>query len=372
MTYTMNDMNLPIAFFISSHGYGHAARASAIMEAILSKKPECHFHIFTLVPEFFFNTSVCRDHFTWHPLKTDIGLVQPTPFHEDLPATIDALDQFLPFDEKQIEQLADKINSLGCQWLFCDISPLGLAVSKKAETTSLLIENFSWDWIYQGYVDKEPRFNTFIQYLSQNCGTADYHIQTRPYCKHDSSAHQVSPVSRKPRNTRNSIREQLGISADSQLVLISFGGVKEKNFSYLKHLTALKDIIFLIPGASDERIEKENLILLPHHSEFYLPDLTHAADLMVGKLGYSTLAETYAANIPFVFIQRNDFRENRPLSEFVLQEMQGLALAEKEFQAFHWIDQLNPLLDQSNSNQRQPLANGADQVAELFTNQCKV
>ena len=37
------------------------------------------------------------------------------------------------------------------------------------------------------------------------------------------------------------------------------------------------------------RVEK-NLILLPHHSVFFHPDLVNASDAVVGKLGYSTLA----------------------------------------------------------------------------------
>src|SRR5512136_2407451 len=46
-----------IACFISPHGYGHAARAAAVMEAFHYHDPEKEFEIFASVPEWFFRHS---------------------------------------------------------------------------------------------------------------------------------------------------------------------------------------------------------------------------------------------------------------------------------------------------------------------------
>ncbi len=83
-----------IAFFISPHGFGHAARAASVMEALAEIESSIQFDIFTTVPEWFFAHS---NNFTfqYHRLETDIGLVQKTPFQEDLPATVQKLKKFL-------------------------------------------------------------------------------------------------------------------------------------------------------------------------------------------------------------------------------------------------------------------------------------
>ena len=47
-----------IAYFISPHGYGHAARASAVMDAIHDISPSLRFEIFTTVPQWFFEQSL--------------------------------------------------------------------------------------------------------------------------------------------------------------------------------------------------------------------------------------------------------------------------------------------------------------------------
>ena len=45
-------------------------------------------------------------------------------------------------------------------------------------------------------------------------------------------------------------------------------------------------------------VREKNVILLPANTDLYHPDLVHAADAVVAKLGYSTVAETYSAGVP--------------------------------------------------------------------------
>ncbi|MDE3091936.1 MAG: hypothetical protein KGJ80_21395, partial [Chloroflexota bacterium] len=88
-----------IAFFISPHGFGHAARACAVMVSLHAIDPTFHFDIFTRVPRWFFADSL-RGAFTYHALLTDIGLVQETALREDLAATVKSLNHFLPFNSR--------------------------------------------------------------------------------------------------------------------------------------------------------------------------------------------------------------------------------------------------------------------------------
>ncbi len=83
-----------IAYFISPHGFGHAARASGVMAALHEIDPSITFEIFTTIPKWFFQDSISGP-FTYHSLLTDIGVVQKTPLREDLPKTLQCLNQFL-------------------------------------------------------------------------------------------------------------------------------------------------------------------------------------------------------------------------------------------------------------------------------------
>ena len=139
-----------IAYFISPHGFGHAARASAVMSAVHEADPSVGFEIFTTVPSWFFEDSI-NGSYIYHPLETDLGLVQASPLHSDLEKTVERLNRFIPFAESQISGLAGTMDRLNCQLVVCDIAPMGIAVAREAGLKAVLVENFTWDWVYQEY-----------------------------------------------------------------------------------------------------------------------------------------------------------------------------------------------------------------------------
>ncbi|MEZ4565569.1 MAG: hypothetical protein R2860_00925 [Desulfobacterales bacterium] len=76
-----------LAYFVSSHGFGHAARSCAVMNAIFKRWPFVRFDIFTRTPEWFFKNSLAAP-FVYHSCVTDVGLVQTDPLHFDPDKTI--------------------------------------------------------------------------------------------------------------------------------------------------------------------------------------------------------------------------------------------------------------------------------------------
>lgn len=114
----------------------------------------------------------------------------------------------------------------------------------------------------------------------------------------------------------------------------------------------------------------DNLILLPHRSGYFHPDLVNACDAVVGKVGYSTLAEVYAAGVPFGYVSRPDFREARKLAAFIHQKMNGIAIDEAQFYDGSWLSQLPQLLKLSRQQRREP--NGSDQIADFICNLIKI
>jgi len=92
--------------------------------------------------------------------------------------------------------------------------------------------------------------------------------------------------------------------------------------------------------------------------------LMHAADAIIGKAGYSTVAEAYHAGIPFGFVSREKFREAATMARFIKQQMHGIKIAADKFQDGSWLSELSDLLDLPRVNRRD--ANGARQVAEFI------
>ncbi len=330
-----------IACFVSPHGFGHAARACAVIEALSRSRPSLRFHIYTTVPRWFFAESL-SGRFEYHPCRTDVGLVQVSPLEEDLEATVGALDHAPWRDSSLVEALARSIGRLGCGLVLADISPLGLRVARRAGLPSVLVENFTWDWIYHA-IDAPGALGAHGDELAADFASADLRIQTSPVCRTVAGAIQVGPVARAPRATRAETRRRLGIPEGEPMVLASMGGVGW-DYGPLDGMTGDDGPWVVVPGGAEGAKMRGRLLELPFHSTFFHPDLVHAADVVVGKLGYSTVAEVCQAGIALAYVERSRFPESPVLAEFVDRELTSVVLEVTAFATGEWLPAVDELL----------------------------
>jgi hypothetical protein len=348
-------------YFISSHGFGHAARAAAVIAAVKRLIPGSHFTVFTTVPAWFFDSSLDTT-VDLISLDADLGLVQTDALTEDLPATLRELDRRIPFPESMLDGLARRLDELGAAVVVCDIAPLGLAVARRCGVPSVLVENFTWDWIYRGYLDECPGLEPLAAYLEEAFAEATYRVQTEPVCSPSADAIQVAPVSRKPREQRAHVRRRLGVPDDAPLAVVSMGGV---GWSYDTLATGPDGhAVWVVVFGSQTTLRDRRVIRLPHHSEFYHPDLIHAADVVVGKLGYSTLAEVWSAGVRLGYVTRQHFRESPMLEAWAQRELTCRRLEASALENGEWLDTVAELLQAPRG--RADRAGGADEVGQFL------
>lgn len=331
------------------------------MEALYRRRDECRFDIFTRVPHWFFKDSLppC---FQYHDLLSDVGLVQRSPLEINLEATLEALDAFLPFSKEDIDTLAETVARLDCRAVVCDIAPLGIAVAKAAGIPSILVENFTWDWIYETYVDCRPRFQKAIDYLAPQFQAADVHIQTDPICSARPWAARLFPISRPARKSVEEVKALLQIPRGAPVILVAMGGVGTQH-RFLPQLKRRKETYFILPQEIPYAKHEANLVHLPQRSGFYHPDLVQAADLVVGKVGYSTLAEVCHAGKAFGYIPPEGNRESASLAAYADAFAQGTAISPSAFESAEWLEDLDRLLELP---KMAPLPNAANIAAAII------
>ncbi|MCP3961985.1 MAG: hypothetical protein GY719_29435 [bacterium] len=335
-----------VAYFVSSHGFGHAARACAVIEAVWRRRPDIRFELFTQTPAWFFEHSLERP-VAYHEAVTDLGLVQRSSLEEDLEESVRRLSDWIPFDRPGIDALAATVTGAGCRLVICDVSPIGLEVARRASLPSILIENFTWDWIYRAYSGAEPRLRPIAEYLAEIFDGAGRRIQAEPICDAVPGALSVPPVSRRPRIGRRVTRERLGVPDDAPLVMVTMGGVEWTYRGLEDRLAGLgsRDLWLVIPGSVPEARVLGRAVLLPHHSDFYHPDLVHASDAVIGKLGYSTVAEVDSAGLPFGYVPRPSFPESPPVEAWVQRHLPCRRIGAEAFVSWRWLGEIEALLD---------------------------
>ncbi|MHB8837126.1 MAG: hypothetical protein ACYC9Y_15660 [Candidatus Methylomirabilia bacterium] len=351
-----------IACFITPHGYGHAARAAAVIGALGDLVPGLVPHLFTTVPRWFFSESLRLD-FSLHRLESDVGLIQRGPLGENLPATVERLGVLYPPDRALVSRLAGRLSRLGCRLVLCDISPLGIAVAAAAGLPCVLVENFTWGWIYRGCTVREPGLLPFAGILDDLVALADLRLQAQPACEPAAGAVRVGPISRRPRAARAAVRAALGIAARKPAVLVTMGGIPHGGFA-VQPLLAAPGVEFILAGAARRQRRVGNVLLLPHRTGLFHPDLVAAADAVVGKIGYSTVAETCRSRIPYGFVPRTGFRESAVLARWLVDRGRGLRIDPAAFASGEWVHRIPELLALGRPEERFP--DGARQAAKLI------
>ena len=326
--------SLRIAWYITPHGFGHAARAGAVMAAIRRIHPAVAFDVYTTVPAWFFD-DVDIGPVNFRPLQTDVGLVQQTPLVEDPAETLRRLSAFYPLADSYICGLSDEMVRNGVDLVVADIAPAGLAAAAMAGIPSVLIENFTWDWIYASYCSRWPGFERHIAYLAALFGRADVHIQAIPVCRPEPCHLTVPPVSRSARTPATDIRARLGIAQGTRMVLLTLGGTPVSE-AMLTALRVPEGFCLVAPGGPERLEGILRVVRLPVNSGYYHPDLIRAADAVIGKAGYSTMAEIYRYGAPFGFVSRPRFREAPVMEAFITDKMGGLRVPEDMFESGNW------------------------------------
>ena len=83
---------------------------------------------------------------------------------------------------------------------------------------------------------------------------------------------------------------------------------------------------------------------MPLNSNYHYPDLVNASNLVVGKVGYGTLAECWSTNTPLLGCYRKDFRESRPLKIFADKNLSHKEISIDDFEKMNWMENAREIM----------------------------
>jgi hypothetical protein len=90
-----------------------------------------------------------------------------------------------------------------------------------------------------------------------------------------------------------------------------------------------------------------------------------AADAMVAKAGYSTIAEAYQCGLPFGYVKRPQSPESDALEKFISGNLPAKTISPETYADGSWIGALPDLLKMTRAvSQRE---NGAGQAARIIS-----
>lgn len=361
-----------VCFSISGHGFGHASRQIEVVNALgaLQASTSGAFEIIirTSAPAWLFERTVSTTH-TLLPGPCDTGIVQFDSLRLDAEATAEQAAAFYDTLAARAADEADMLRKRGVQLVIADAPPLACAAADLAGVPCIVLSNFTWDWIYEGYAEtfafRAPHVLPAIRkaYASATEGwRLPLHggFSTIPRVK------DLPYVARHARHSRSTVFGALGLPADRPLALSSFGGYGVRDFDP-RSLDCLGRWTVVVTGRTPPGESLPSGLVFLDEARIYeqglrYEDLVAAVDVVVTKPGYGIVSECIANDTAMLYTSRGHFVEYDVMVKEMPTVLRCRYLEQASLLAGQWSDALDGLLD-SPAAPRRPATNGAEVAA---------
>jgi hypothetical protein len=353
---------LPIlAYYISGHGFGHAARAREIILTLMQLRPDCTIHMRTRAP-----ARLLPSHrsLPYGEAELDSGMVESQDaLRIDPAATVATLQGLLSARDSIVDSEARFLRANRVALVLADIPFLAGPASAAAGVPCIGISNFTWNWILEPLLGDRPE----VLRLLEEDYSAMQALYQLPFGHQDGlkmfpRVRQMPLVSGHPCLSREEVRRRCRAGAPRMVWLAMRGKLNPDVVQRAARQSS--DTLFLTTDDTLAAVAP-NLCRIEINSSLGVADVVKACDAVVGKLGYSLVAECVAAKVPLIHVPRTGFREDEitrrqaPLYT-VLHEMPV-----RDFDAGRWPEHIEAALAMPVPGAAHP-AGGAQECARLI------
>ncbi len=324
-----------IVYYISGHGYGHAARQSPIIRRLADAGLTVE--VRTPAPDKFFRAAGV----TRHHQRYDIGLVQPDALRIDPAATFRWYSDFLRDQPALVAREAAHISASGVRLIVADMPPIAFEIAAASGVPSVAVTHFTWDWVYRPYLAQHPQHAPIVEAITASYLKATLALRL-PFAHAFDMFPQVEdvPLLANPvRRSREQVRAEMDVPPDDRLALLSMGGMAWTGD--MLPLAQREGWTFLVTADAWPQIpDQTRFRQVPEGYEGY-HDLIAAADVVVGKAGGSTVSECIAHRTAMIYTIRPDYTENQLLDAALRHFANSHFVKPAEFEAGAWVDVLD-------------------------------
>jgi L-arabinokinase len=261
----------------------------------------------------------------------DVGVVQPNSLEIDPRKTLDRYAAHVAAEDALIDVEVASVRAAGARVVVADAPAAAFVIAARAGVPGIGLANFSWDWIYEPFVEREPDAAPLLEHLRAQYGHASLLLRL-PF-HGDLSAfpriEDIPLIGRRATADRLTTRRRYGLPTDVPLVLFSFGGHTTAGPN-AERLSALSDYAFVatVPDGAGVRAVRHgrNLFVLPGLTDGYV-DLVAASDVVITKPGYGIVADLLVNRVPALYVSRDGFREEPVLTRALKEEGRAVPLA---------------------------------------------
>lgn len=360
-----------VAFYISGHGFGHASRQIEIINA-LGRSSHASISIRTPAPRWLFDRTV-RVPFHWFECECDTGVVQIDSLRLDEAETVRRAGEFYWIFAERTAREAEFLNERRIDFVISDAPPLACAAAALAQVPSVVLSNFTWDWIYTGYADRFAAEAPFVLPAIRGAYRAAAEAWRLPMHGGFETFARVTDLPFVARHARADldradVLSALRLPADRPLALSSFGGYGLTGFD-LSSLDCLDEWTVVITGREAPATIPQGVAFVEESVMYakglHYEDLVAACDVVVTKPGYGIIAECVANETAMLYTSRGHFLEYDVLVREMPRFLRCAFIDQESLLAGRWLERLDALVVSPPPPER-PRTDGAEVAAEMI------
>jgi hypothetical protein len=304
-----------IAYYISSHGYGHGVRSCNIIRAINENYPRLNLHVISELPASFLLNQIRS---TRNPIRArsfDVGMVQLDSIRVDVNATLKKIEQLCFLREELLDQeltfLAEKTIGL----VVADIPGLPLEAAALAGIPSIAVGNFGWDWIYSDFMQRDMRWKSIVEMFRAQYGKTDLLLRL-PFSEQMSAFRKIEdiPLVATPGlDRRRELAALTGCDPEKKWILLSFTTL-DWTEDALARVERIHEYEFLT--VLPLQWQRRNIYAV-NREQMPFSDVLASADAVISKPGFGILSDCIVNDKPLVYADRTDFLEYPILEEAI-------------------------------------------------------
>jgi len=359
-----------VFFYISGHGFGHASREIETINALLAHAARSHdIVVRTSTAPWLFDRTV-RGAFTFLAGPCDTGVIQIDSLRLDARETIERAADFYRRLPEHIEREVAHLRGHDARLVIADAPPLACAAARAAGVPAIVLSNFTWDWIYEGYEQELRSAPDLIPAIRQAYAGASeaWRLPLHGGFASFNRVIDVPFIARHASSAPGLVRERLGLPAGRRLALSSFGGYGVTDFD-AHRLDCLDEWTVIITGSGDAPHLPPGACYLDerriYESGLRYEDLVAAVDAVVTKPGFGIVAECLANATAMLYTSRGRFVEYDVMIAGMPQFLRCEYVPLDDMLAGRWREALARLMRQPAPPER-PRTDGAAVVAQMI------
>jgi len=242
------------------------------------------------------------------PGAFDVGMVQKDSIRVDVDATLGEALELVDERGRLVDFEAEFLRGEGADLVVADIPSIPIESAAEAGIPSLAVGNFSWDWIYSPFVERDARWGGVIRLFEEGYRQAERLLKLpfSPSMPVFSRQMDVPLLAKPGRDRRKELVAMTGADDGKRWVLLSFTTL-EWDEAALREVESLREYewftVMPLNWAGHPRIHAVD------RNAVGFSDVLASVDLAVSKPGFGILSDCVANAKTLIYAEREDFIE---------------------------------------------------------------